>query len=227
MSCHNVPTDVLLIPSNEMWMAWCPNIDVTTQGDNPEHAIGMAHDVIRLMFEEDLMGFRWNDPDPEGLSERERVRKRVFHPLRRGRFAHVRSDEHWPLYEQFVNRKGVWAQRTHLQLGSLTEVFGPSIVMGNTTVSSRGGIVQAIPSLGDWAFVPARIFEYKSRRIQETSHAVVVPSAILDRSAPLRRSGMSVYGVVLGWIGQMDPSLDSEVQVWSIKERSQGDPDGA
>lgn len=217
MSYHNVGTDVFLIPWSEGWVTWCPSVDIFTQGDNPDHAIGMTVDALTMVFIEDLASFRWEGELQHPHSYPERVSKRVTHPLRRGRESHVSTDEHWQAYDDYCNRRGIWLHQTSVAVSELIPEMGPVIVLANVSVMTRGGIVQVVPSVNDYALVPARAFDYRVQQVREYGRVVCVPAALLEPGAPLRGIGMSVEAVALSHI---NPELGENILQWSVKERA-------
>ncbi len=151
MSEHNIHVDLMLIRDGDSWITWCPAIDTVTCGANPENAVGMAIDAIRLVVEDDLAAFRLVTT-PEG--DPIRVAKRVDHPLRRGRMDRVSTDEHWPIYQDFLHRRESWRHPTSMTIRDLIPGANTCVVCGSVTIRARGGIVHALPAFAQRVVVP-------------------------------------------------------------------------
>ena len=128
------------IDAETPWIAWCPDLDVVTQGDNSEHAIGMLMDAVRLTCESDLNMFEW------GRDTDERVR----HPLRRGASATLADD--WPAVVVY-RRIGAAVMEAIAVTDLPDDARMRGFVRGSVSVESRGGVVHCVVIFNDFTFV--------------------------------------------------------------------------
>lgn len=208
-----------------VWCSWCPEFDIVSQGDGPDHAIGMLSDAIRLVAEDDLdlLSFSWEVLFPSDHPMRkELTRKRVRHPLRRGDSA--RDDEDWIHFEAYRSLVGEWRRTTDIETCRLDRAIDRSVVRGDLDIRSRGGIVHCDVHFSDYAVVPSRSFDVKVRIAREIDLIVSVPTAVLAEDSVLRRAGMSVESIALI---EARHHMDSMSAAWpgavvSIGERPHG-----
>lgn len=144
VSCVLIKTE---IPG--VWASWCPELDLMSQGDNPENAIGMLMDAIHLMVVDSISFFRW-----EGDAE---VKKRVVHPSRLG--DHASEDEHWEAFSQWKSHTGKWRHQADISPRQLEDGLDPiACIHGSLEWQVRGGIASASVDFYDYAYVPAQYY---------------------------------------------------------------------
>ena len=161
-------------PFGSFWNSWCPELDVCSLGENPEHALGMLIDAIRLASEDDLSASRWDESD---CGEPVKTRKSVRHPLRRG--SRANEDEHWPRFEAFRSMTGDWNRSTDVLVSKLDSSMDFSVAHGHISIHSHGGIIHCNVHFSDYAIVPACNLNVKVRVIKEIDLIVSVPLATL------------------------------------------------
>ncbi len=191
--------DVVLCPCNDIpgtWVTWCPDLDLVSSGDNPEHAVGMLADCVRLAVEDDLSSFEWDTGLMNVELEEAPVRRHrlVQHPLRRG--VRAREDEAWPIVESFRDSIGEWSLTASVGLGRLDGSCPYSIVPGEVSVRSRGGIIHSSVELVDYALVPGRQFRFDFADPTADSIATTIPSHLLNRDR-LDRLGLDLERAVV------------------------------
>jgi predicted RNase H-like HicB family nuclease len=152
MSRHSFPVDVLMTACEDgVWTAWCPTLDLISQGDNLQHAIGMISDAISCVCESDLSRHQWSSWE-EGYTV-----QRVTHPLRRSVTA--RHDPDFAFFEAYRDGTGEWGLTTEVDVRGLRlPEGGHCFAYGEVHLRVQGGILSHHVDLSDNVFVLGKQF---------------------------------------------------------------------
>jgi hypothetical protein len=158
------------------WIAWCPELDILTQGDHPDHAVAMLEEATQMVIQDSV-----NDLDVD--FEGEVTRKRVVHPLRLGRNAS--QDEMWPEFQEMLRVKESqpwgWFSLSELSDG-LDDRF---IVDGDFEIETRSGVNRVIVWFHDFAFVPSKQFAVEYKEAYSRKSRFSVRSSVLAKRPEL------------------------------------------
>lgn len=176
---------VLLAPDpvfSDQWTSWCPELDVVTCGDHPDHAVAMLEEAIGITVENAVSAHYFD-------SAGDRRPKKVMHPSRLGRFS--KEDDEWKTFQElkFQNDKlhSGWFALSELEDGLDEKI----LVEGYLEVETRSGVVKVNPWLQDQGFVPSELFqvEYEFRDVRHKRFSV--------RSSVLKQAGEDGQKLVL------------------------------
>lgn len=180
VKCEDVPGAIY---------AWCPQLDVATQGDNIEHALAMLQEACIMMVEADLYSFSYR---PDGSYDRDRIR----HPLRRGDSA--REDDMFPVVEQYMESRGSFD--CTIAISPAEFVAGPETIgfVGfRLEVSTRCGLVFVNgPSRYDGVsvHVPARSLRVNYVESVDRSYTIDIRSTdVPDETALMGRVKTQIH----------------------------------
>lgn len=180
--------DVLLIKSDHLWAAWCPTLDIYSQGDRPEHAAAMLEEACRMVIEDCINNIEvlmFDRPD-HGLFKGETVSKKVVHPLRLGSKAHM--DDSWEDLQEF---KRMYAEDTleFFELSTLEDGLDPIIYTeGTVRVEGRSGVMRVDVDIPDYGWVPAESFKASYERALKKTTKFKVRSSVLNRPGADRQT---------------------------------------
>ncbi len=165
----------LLIFDTCAWCAWCPELDIMTQGDHPENAAAMLEDCIRVVVEDDLSDHRFTNEEPFS------VRKKVTHPFRRGVTAI--QDESWETFQSMLRLMERNGGGDSFSLDVLADGLDPVIlVRGNLFITTRTGVAKIDPYLDDYGWVPAENFKVEYMQAYERKHNFTVRSSVIKNA---------------------------------------------
>jgi predicted RNase H-like HicB family nuclease len=133
----------------DCWIVWCPQVDVLTQGDHPDHAVALLEEAIRLVIESSINDLSIDDAGSELR------RKRVVHPARLG--VRAAESEDWPTYQRLLKMRES-GQGSYLDLVDLDGFSeGPrrtALVSGDYWIETRSGVFKVDVSFDTYGYVP-------------------------------------------------------------------------
>jgi hypothetical protein len=157
-------------------MAWCPELDVFTQGDHLDHAVAMLEEAVRLIVEDSI-----NNIESDGRGD---VRpKRVVHPLRLGRRAS--KDESWPDFQKMLElqKQQPWAW---FHLKELSDGLDEHILVeGSFEIESRSGVNKVSVWFHEHAFVPGKQFAIEYMEAYSRRSRFCVRDSVLEKRPEL------------------------------------------
>lgn len=202
--------EALLIRADDVpgcWVAWCPQIDLVTQGDHPDHAAAMLEEAVRMVIEESI-----NDVAMD--SRGDIVRKRVRMPERFGINADKSDD--WPTYQKLLKQRDAdrrgWS---YFDLSELEDGLDDVIlVSGSYRIGTRSGVFKVEVDFDRFGFVPSETFRV------EYSEAYPRKATISIRSSVIRQAGDQGQALVTDEVAKMierkkhrDETIVGEVKV--------------
>lgn len=163
------------------WCSWCPEVDVMSCGDTPNHAIAMLEDAIKAVCEHDLSRWNWSH---EVMTE-----KKVEHPLRRG--VDAPNTEFWLEYKKFSDYvRGVSREHkfTEVDIDHLDQFPNEqfAFLFGRLEIRSRAGIVSVSIRFDDYRgeiYVPAKVVPFKAIITKRIERAITMPMVMEDEVA--------------------------------------------
>lgn len=193
---HYFDVEALITKATDLpdcWVAWCPTLDVATQGVSPDHAAAMLEDAITIITSSALSNMRSADGDT--------VDKVVRHPIRFAEKAD--QDEDWEKYQDLVKMKkalllGSFSLREELSDGRDDTI----LLQGWVDVESRCGVIKVRTNMDHYGYVPSvkMVVKYterprKNERLYETRRSL--PLGPVTASPSLRtKLGISDDAVI-------------------------------
>jgi hypothetical protein len=134
-----------------VWVAWCPQLDICTQGDHIDHAAAMLEEACTMAIEDCLSIWR-SDLFGSGSP------KKVVHPLRLGKDA--AEDEGWPTYQKILEtQRGTEGYEDWFSLQELSDNRDGIVLLdGDFNVRTRSGILKVEVRFNDYAYVASERF---------------------------------------------------------------------
>jgi hypothetical protein len=181
---HGLHCLLMLDTPTKQWCAWCPELDVMTQGDHPDNAASMLEEACRMVIEDVINYIHESWVEVElGINIR---KKRVMHPLRLG--AKASEDDSWPLYQELLSsvRRNEDGTRLldYFQLNELADGLDPNILIeGNFVIESRSGVNKVEVWFHDHGFVPVQQYSVEYMQAYERKTNVSVRSSVIRSGA--------------------------------------------
>ncbi len=162
-----MPVNAILQPSEitGVWSAWCPEIDVASQGTDPENALLMLAEAVRMVVEDSLSDRSTYPPLYEPR------RKRVIHPSRLG--AKSKEDELWPAFENWEKNKWGGQSFARIPFDELADGSDKVVyVVGQVEWGIRAGMLFVNnPDFDSYGNVPVVRYVVKlQRKVSITRH---------------------------------------------------------
>jgi predicted RNase H-like HicB family nuclease len=203
---HSIHGLLMLDTPTKQWCAWCPELDVMTQGDHPDNAAAMLEEACRMVLEDavNYIHESWIEPD---LAINFR-KKRVVHPLRLG--AKASEDESWPLYQYLLNaerRVDGYKRIDSFSLNELTDGLDANILVGGSMqVESRAGVNKVMVWFDDFGDVPVEEYHVEYMQAFPRSTSVSVRSSVI-------RSGAEPLSVVSEYVEYLKRDSVGEMRI--------------
>lgn len=157
-----------------IWSIWSPTINIATQGENPEHAIGMFAEAAQMVVLESLTAHRYQKSALDPL-DGDFVLQRVVHPDRL-KAPDDPLDEDWKFYDDYENSGRPFTSM------SLSELDGSGEDAAIVTTVIEWKIFGGIPIVGvmdhwDSVQVPARVYDVEYFTSKHNKRRVLVPES--------------------------------------------------
>lgn len=171
------------VPTRQ-WVAWCPELDVVTQGDHPDNATAMLEEACRMVLEDAINNTQTLSADrpADDLFKGEIVMKRVVHPLRLG--AKASEDESWKTFQDMLSMKyhvdHLTRQMDIFELTELADGLDPTILVGGSfDIETRSGVVRVGVYFDMFGYVPCEKFTVEYMQKFERNTTMSLRSSVL------------------------------------------------
>lgn len=184
-----------------IWVSWCPELDVCTQGDNPDNATAMLEEACRMVVEDSVCNYR-----PCTVILGDVMSKKVVHPLRLG--ARSKDDESWPAFQDVLEKQNSSHRLEIVELTQLADGLDKTILVnGSLDVYTRSGVFRVDIDFDFYGYVPCEQFvvEYRQAHDRRTSFSM--------RSSVLKAAGLNGQNLVTLEAGLVAQNAVGEVKV--------------
>lgn len=164
-----------LSDGSTVWCSWCPEVDVFTQGDHPDHAVAMLEEATRMVIEHSI-----NDCEPDPGEEFTCRRKRVMHPLRNGRHAH--KDDNWGKFQELKEMYEKHDDFSPFPLGDFRDGLDEYILVGgNAHIETRSGVFKVDVGFDTYGFAPSEKYSVEFLQAYPRKERITLRSSVLNR----------------------------------------------